>query len=95
MNKYQKSLHNIMLLMPGIDHTGKYNEDFRNLKEIVNRSNPKKISWYKDMEDNLLMTIYIECPCCEYSFEEDEIKREIGYCPECGQALEWSAENEQ
>ena len=30
-----------------------------------------------------------------YSFTDEEIKREIGYCPECGQCLEWSAEDEQ
>lgn len=93
MTDYKKSLHNIMLLMPKLDHTGKYNEDFNNLKSLVNRSIPKKIRWWREEEDDLLVSYVIECPACEYSLSDEEIKREIGYCPECGQCLEWSAED--
>ena len=33
---------------------------------------------------------YFECPSCEYDLGEDEVDRQIRYCPECGQSLDWS-----
>ena len=76
--------------------------DYKNLKdkydvvvkkngELIKRDTPKKIKWWREKEEGFdLQTVYIECPKCEYSFSDDEIEREISYCPECGQCLDWN-----
>lgn len=59
--------------------------------KLIERNEPKKIKWWREKEDGYdMQVVYIECPKCEYSFTDDEIDRQIGYCPECGQSLDWS-----
>lgn len=62
---------------------------------MLDRDKPKKINYWQDREDGYLMGEYFECPSCEYEFNEDEIEREINYCPECGQALRWLSEESE
>lgn len=56
------------------------------LVELVERATDKKIKMY--WEDECIR--HFECPSCEYEFGEDEVDRQIRYCPECGQRLDWS-----
>lgn len=63
-------------------------------EELIKKATSKDIRWWKDYDDGHLMGLYIECPCCEYDFTDDEIDRQIGYCPECGQALNWEVDDD-
>ena len=56
------------------------------LEGLVGKATEKKIKMY--WEDKCIR--HFECPSCEYEFGEDEVDRQIGYCPECGQSLDWS-----
>ena len=33
-----------------------------------------------------------ECPTCGYAYEEDDKDWQLPYCPNCGQALKWEAD---
>ena len=59
---------------------------------MLNRDKPKKVKYWSDYEDGRLIWECFECPSCEYEFNENDIKRKINYCPECGQALRWLIE---
>lgn len=63
-------------------------------EELVKRATSKNIKWCKDYEDGYLMALSISCPTCEYDFTDEEQERQISYCPECGQALRWEADDE-
>ena len=42
--------------------------------------------------DGELVYDYAECPVCNCDFEEDTTNWGCKYCPDCGQALDWSDE---
>lgn len=67
-------------------------EPRKTLLNAFKRNQEKSVNYTEDREDGQLMTVYIECPNCEYSFSDDEIDRQISYCPECGQLLRWQDE---
>ena len=51
--------------------------------ELVERATPKK-PYLQDDEDDILL-----CPTCNEDFIDNHISN---YCPNCGQALDWSDE---
>ena len=63
------------------------------LQELVEKATPKKAK---------VQTLYVEyqepetfvvCPICEEEFYYNDCEK-INYCPNCGQALDWSGEDE-
>ena len=56
------------------------------LEGLVGKATEKKIKMY--WEDECIR--HFECPSCEYDLGEDEVDRQIRYCPECGQSLDWT-----
>lgn len=61
-------------------------EDYRQLQNAVERSNPKRIKinlWDK----------WMECPVCGnvLRYEDDEVEDFPHFCSHCGQALDWGA----
>lgn len=70
------------------------NEALNTIKTAVKKQIPKKPDFEGDGYDdngNLIYDTWI-CPCCEtqYELDYDDYK----FCPECGQTLDWSENNE-
>lgn len=92
MNKYQEALNYIKNIVLDSSGDGYYEpktvqdfyfRDCQILQELINKATPQKPS----IEDD---TWY--CPECEAEYELDY--HEHDYCPKCGQALDWSEEDE-
>ncbi len=64
-------------------------------KQALEKQIPKKPDIYGDGYDNNGNLIYdtYDCPNCHTSYEIECEKYD--YCPCCGQALNWSEENEK
>ena len=65
-------------------------EALNTIKTAVKKQIPKKPDFIGDGYDdngNLIYDTWI-CPCCEtdYELDYDDYK----FCPECGQAIDWS-----
>ena len=86
MNKYKKMLKWYDDMIWGSTKDPSFAEARATLAELVERAINKKIKMY--WEDECIR--HFECPSCEYELGEDEVDRQIGYCPECGQSLDWS-----
>ena len=56
------------------------------LQELVNKATPKKVNKYR--RHTKLEPTYF-CPICE-----NIVEKEHKYCTECGQALDWSDEDD-
>ena len=82
MNKYQKAYQNVQAELP---HNS---NDIVVLRELVEKENPKK--WDKDY-----VLEQINCPICgKYWNIIDNCTETFRYCPNCGQKLDWSEEND-
>ena len=86
MNKYKKMLKYYDEMVWSSTYDASFVEARTTLAELVERATDKKIKMY--WEDECIR--HFECPSCEYDLGEDEVDRQIGYCPECGQSLDWS-----
>lgn len=85
MDKFQKALSE------SVDRKDK--ENYKNLKELVDRATQKKkiqkhfneaeLPW--DFADKYVLRV--ACPSCE-----NKLIEECGFCPHCGQAIDWSNE---
>ena len=88
MNKYIKALEDI-----GLYWNSGYNVDgdtaIKDLKELVERATPMKT--YNPLTQGF---IDYECHKCNKYICSNERKRHIKFCPSCGQALDWSDNNE-
>ena len=63
------------------------------LQELVDRATPKKPDYWGDgieTDDGSTPFDHWDCPCCGHSYELDY--EEYDYCPNCGQAIDWSNE---
>lgn len=82
MNKYQEAYQNVQVELP---HNS---NDIVVLRELVEKENPKK--WDEDY-----VLEQISCPVCgKYWNIIDNCTETFGYCPNCGQKLDWSEEND-
>ena len=90
MNKYQKSLNRIAFNF-GLQCLDDYDDpqladDIANLTELVNKATPKK---------PMMNVVNAWCPNCNEAvgrqFAIDGMRGVMcrGYCPHCGQALDW------
>ncbi|WP_300628691.1 hypothetical protein [uncultured Thomasclavelia sp.] len=92
MNKYQQALNflynTIKDNLISFDDTEK--EAVEILQELVDKATPTKPSYWGDgydYEGNIIYDMY-DCPKCGESYEIDYEKYK--YCPNCGQAIDWS-----
>lgn len=69
-------------------------EDFDRLQEALEKQKPKKPDLEGDgyADGQLVYDTWI-CPCCGKRYEVDY--DDYNHCPECGQAIDWSKEDEQ
>lgn len=86
MNKYKKMLKYYDEMVWSSIYDASFVEARTTLGELVERAICKKNEMY--WEDNIIR--HFVCPSCEYELGEDEVDRQIGYCPECGQSLDWT-----
>ena len=85
MNKYQEALGKLRK----IEQTeNTWDENCEVLQELADKATPKKPDFWGDGYGDE----YWNCPCCGASFETDYDKYD--YCPECGQAIDWSVEDD-
>ena len=97
MNKYKKMFDKYSSLTWGKTHDASFIEAKTTLAELVKRAIDKKVKLYIENEDNpdIIQIIYCKCPSCNYTFGGYEVERQIGYCPECGQSLNWTEYDER
>lgn len=81
INKYQQAYQNVQAELP-VD-----NEDIVVLRELVEKSIPKKPRVIKVYED----VVCYECPNCNSRTPTNFRKN---YCDVCGQKLDWREEND-
>ena len=73
-----------------MEDSSPYEEAVKIAKQAIEKQIPKKFV-------GRLSTLDINCPCCNGEDIYDIPNRRIvkqNYCPNCGQALDWSSENE-
>ena len=102
MYKYQEALERAKICGDNDCFDCKFNEICINdkkgwygtLKELVNKAIPKKPKrdrlYYNCRNGECDKTFIYHCPVCNFSSVED-----MNYCPKCGQALDWSGENDK
>lgn len=66
------------------------------LKALIGKSKFKKVHLENQEYGDGSVGLYAECPNkeCQYEFTDKQIEDRVDYCPECGQALDWSALDE-
>lgn len=71
----------------------KMNDDIEVLQELVDKAVPKKPFYEADGYDENGELIYDTCICpnCNHYYEVDY--DDYDYCPNCGQAIDWSDED--
>lgn len=102
-NKYQKALINIgTIFIPDecnedgdvdflhLRDSNTYGDDYYLLQELVDKATPRKPVGYNYEHDYTYFS-YVRhyCPSCE-----NKVEVKNTYCPHCGQALDWSEEND-
>lgn len=82
MNKYQEAYEDVELTCLCIDNAERAKEYLSVIKELVERTTPKKPT-----------EILLRCPNCNHKIGFDYyMGKHVDYCPTCGQALDWSEE---
>lgn len=79
MNKHQKALNTLRK-----EYLNNESKECDLLQELVDKSTPKKPD-----------PIYKRCPrCCHKVGWNYYADKKLEYCPNCGQSLDWSDEND-
>lgn len=59
------------------------------------RDIPRKVLYEGDgYADGYIVYDMARCPNCDRVFDEDQDTWEATYCPDCGQRLDWEANND-
>ena len=97
MNKYQEALSNIRYYYAQSQKykkLQKYNakRQLETLQELVDKDTPKAPNFEHSGQRSpdgvsVIMFFKYNCPCCK-----SRISRIDKFCPECGQAIDWSNE---
>jgi len=58
-------------------------------KELEDKATPKKVRREEEYDNGVLYAHYEHCGNCEYTFYE-LTDTQFKYCPNCGQAIDWS-----
>lgn len=97
MSKYTEALSSIYFTMHNrvkpraLGHCEDKNLEL--LEELVERATPKKPDFWGDgYYEGKIIYDHWNCPCCGKTYEVDY--DESDYCPSCGQAIDWSVEDD-
>lgn len=106
MSKYQKALNNILVYplkeecskrpccqceIP-CDFYKQKEKDYDILKKLVDKATPKKVK--VTTIDIKYGSYQCDCPVCGRFLSVNCKPTEINYCDDCGQALDWSDNND-
>ena len=86
MNKYQDAFEKASLCCLCTDTVEEAHEYLDGLKELVDKATPNKV------EKNIEGASY--CPNCKVVVANKNIINDLNYCHYCGQAIDWSDEDE-
>ena len=94
MNKYQDSLDNFVKALSLFTNCKSMQEWKSDLQELVDKATPKapnvEHSGWRSPDGVSVLTFFkYKCPCCERRVTDID-----KFCPECGQAIDWSEDNE-
>jgi len=93
MNKYQEALNKIINMGDKDLYNEHHLEWADTLQELVDKATPKKPKrdrlYYNCCDGECDKTFIYYCSVCNVGSVED-----MKYCPDCGQALDWSDEDE-
>lgn len=98
--KLYKEMHKRKFTLEVVKESMKFEDElvehgltFGNLLEIMEKNTPKKPNLGGDgyADGHLVYNTWI-CPCCDKHYEVDYEKYD--FCPNCGQAIDWSVRNE-
>lgn len=94
MHKRKFTLETVEEYMKFEDECVRKNFTFKSFLESREKQTPKKPDLEGDGygDDGVLIYDTWICPCCGKRYEIDY--EEYDYCPNCGQAIDWSARNE-
>lgn len=94
MHKRKFTLETVEEYMKIEDECVRKNFTFKSLLESREKQTPKKPDLEGDGygDDGVLIYDTWICPCCGKRYEIDY--EEYDYCPNCGQAIDWSVGNE-
>ncbi len=94
MHKRKFTLEDVEEYMKFEDECVRKNFTFKSLLESREKQTPKKPDLEGDGYGDDVVLIYDTwiCPCCGKRYEIDY--EEYNYCPNCGQAIDWSVRNE-
>lgn len=73
----------------GSEYGRKTKEALSEANKALEKQIPKKPFRYKKNEYFGIVHLFI-CPNCQNEMSEDTVIDEYEYCPECGQAIDWS-----
>ena len=100
MNKYQEAYLKLLSTFNGMQlginnhNTLEITQSFNIIKELVDKEIPKKPKidrlYYNCHNGECDKAFIYYCPVCNIGSVED-----MNYCPECGQALDWSEVHEK
>lgn len=104
MNKYQEALNTLREKVytnhfQPITLEYQYFKEFKTLQELVDKEIPKKPT--KRQETDVVIDEYTayDCPVCKQeqiiTFELEIVGFKAPYCRHCGQALDWSDEDDK
>lgn len=96
MNKYKDALTYLRNSVLVTDHKQKemVNQCTELLQDLIDKASPEKPYYEGDGYDENGKIIYDTwiCPNCNKRYEVDY--DDYKYCPDCGQAIDWSAEDD-
>lgn len=100
MNKYEKAYNELWSVLhnePASEiekHSVENKKRLELLKPIVDRATSKKLNYEgDDCDENGVIIDTAICPSCDKHFEID-YDEHAKYCPDCGQALDWSEDDD-
>ena len=92
MNKYQDSLDNFVKALSHFTNFKSIHDWKSDLQELIDKVTPKAPNFEHSGQRSpdgvsVIMFFKYNCPCCK-----SRISRIDKFCPECGQAIDWSEE---
>lgn len=92
----KKAESDLKVLDLSCSHDTNQQKFLRTAIKALDKQVSKKILYSGDgYSDGSLVYDMANCPACDYFFEESDDCWEADYCPNCGQRLDWTFDEEE